>query len=62
MRTWIDVRGRVMPQRTDIEDLLRVVVENVGTSLGTNVIIPQDVVDGALQLRVLYPNIEVLLL
>ena len=61
VRTWIDVRGRVMPQRTDLEGLLRVVVEDVNTPVGPNIVIPQDVVDGALQLKSLYPNIEVLL-
>jgi len=61
VRTWIDVRGRVMPQRTDLEGLIRVVVEGVDDPVGANVIIPQEVVDGALQLRRLYPNIEALL-
>ena len=60
VRTWIDVRGRVMLQRSD-EDLLRVVVEDVDTPVGPNIIIPQDVVDGALQLHTLFPEIEVLI-
>ncbi len=61
VRTWIDVRGRVMPQRSDLQGLLRVVVEGRDGPLGPNDVIPQDVVDGALQLRALFPNIEVLL-
>ncbi len=61
VRTWIDVRGRVMPQRTDLEGMLRIIVEDVDTPVGTNVIIPQDVVNGALQLRALYPDLQDLL-
>ncbi len=61
VRTWIDVRGRVMQQRTDIEGLLRIVVIDVDTPVGPNVVIPQGVVDGALQLRGLYPDTEVLI-
>ncbi len=55
VRTWIDVRGRVMQQRLDIEGLLRVVVEGSDSPLGPNVVIPQGVVDGALQLKALLP-------
>jgi cell division septal protein FtsQ len=61
VRTWIDVRGRVMPQRTDLEGMLRIVVEGEDTPVGPNVVIPQDVVDGALQLKTLYPDLEALL-
>jgi hypothetical protein len=61
VRTWIDVRGRVMQQRTDLQNLLRIVAEDTDTPVGPEGQIPQAVVDGALQLRALYPNIEVLL-
>ncbi|MBN2471911.1 MAG: FtsQ-type POTRA domain-containing protein [Anaerolineae bacterium] len=57
VRTWIDVRGRVMQQRLDIEGLLRVVVEDGKEPLGPNVIIPQGVVDGALQMKALQPDL-----
>jgi hypothetical protein len=60
VRTWIDVRGRVMQQRTDLEGLLRIMVEESDEPLGAHMVIPQEVVDGALQLRTLYPNIEML--
>ena len=59
-RTWIDVRGRVMPQRSDLGGLLRIVAEGDDEAIGPDRIIPQDVVDGALQLRALYSNIDVL--
>ncbi len=61
VRTWIDVRGRVMPQRTDLEGLLLIIAEDVDTPVGPHIVIPQDVVDGALQLKRLYPNIETLI-
>ena len=61
VRTWIDVRGRVMPQRTDLEGMLRIVVEGEDTPVGPSVVIPQGVVDGALQLKTLYPDLEALL-
>ncbi len=61
VRTWIDVRGRVMQQRVDRADLLRIVVEGSDTPIGPNVIIPQDVVDAALQIRALLPDLEVLI-
>jgi len=61
VRTWIDVRGRVMQQRVDRTDLLRVVVEGSDAPLGTDVVIPQDVVDAALQIRALRPDLEALI-
>ncbi len=58
---WVDVQGRVMRQREDRADLLRVVVDgSVEGPVGPNVIIPQDAVAGALQLKAMYSNIEVL--
>lgn len=61
VRTWIDVRGRVMQQRIHLEDLLLISVEGSDTPVGPNVVIPQDVVDGALQLRSLLPTLEELI-
>lgn len=61
VRTWIDVRGRVMLQRIDIGGLMRVVVEGSDTPVGPNVVIPQDVVDGALQIKVLKPELAELI-
>ncbi len=56
--TWIDVQGRVMEQRGERPDLLRVVVE------GETDIIPERIelntVTGALQLRELLPDTRVL--
>lgn len=61
IRAWIDVRGRVMPQRLDLAGLLLIITEGIDTPIGPHIVIPQDVVDGALQLRALYPNIETLI-
>jgi hypothetical protein len=59
--TWIDLQGRVMRQREDRPDLLRISAENIIEGpLGPDVQISEDVVNGALQLRSLFPNIEVL--
>lgn len=59
-RTWIDVQGRVMPQRSDIPGLLRIVADGEVDALSGETAIPQEVVDGALQLKALYPGIDVL--
>jgi cell division septal protein FtsQ len=57
--TWIDLQGRVMRQRADDPDLLRIQAMNLpDATLGQTV--PIDVVTGALQLRSMYPNIDVL--
>jgi hypothetical protein len=40
--------------------MLRIVVDDVTTPVGENVVIPQDVVDGALQLRELYADLDML--
>lgn len=61
VRTWIDVRGRVMQQRIDLEGLLLISVEGSDMPVGPNVVIPQDVVDGALQLHTLLPTLEALI-
>jgi hypothetical protein len=58
---WIDVQGRVMRLREDRPDLVRISVDAVVEGpLGPNVAVPLDVVTGALQLKSLYPNIDVL--
>ncbi len=62
VRTWVDVQGYIMPMRDDSVDLLRIVVEGVDTIVDPYRRIDQDIVDGALQLRSLRPNIEVLFL
>jgi cell division septal protein FtsQ len=61
VRTWIDVRGRVMLQRSDLTGMLRIMVLDVDTPVGPNVIIPQRVVDGALQLHELFPNTDMMI-
>ena len=61
VRVWVDVNGIVMKQREDRPDLLRVVVPNAAEPLDVGARIPQTVVDGALQLRQRYANIDVLL-
>ncbi|MFN8448602.1 MAG: FtsQ-type POTRA domain-containing protein [Anaerolineae bacterium] len=57
--TWIDLQGRVMRQRENRPDLLRVTVDSavVGT-VGAQV--DQDVVSGAVQLQSLLPGVTVL--
>lgn len=58
---WVDIQGRVMRQREDRPDLVRVVVDNsVEGPLGPNVAVPLDAVTGALQLKSLRLNIDVL--
>lgn len=58
---WVDIQGRVMRQREDRPDLVRVVVDSsVEGPLGPNVAVPLDAVTGALQLKSLRPNIDVL--
>jgi hypothetical protein len=61
VRVWVDVNGIVMKQREDRPDLLRVVVPNSTEPLGAGARIPRTIVDGALRLRKLHPNIDVLL-
>jgi hypothetical protein len=58
--TWMDIQGRVMRQREDRPDLLRIVSDVEDGPLGQNVQIDIGIVSGALQLRALYPNISVL--
>lgn len=58
--TWIDVQGRVMSLREDRSDLVRILAVDGDGPLGPNVQLPLDVVTGALQMKTLYPNIDVL--
>jgi hypothetical protein len=53
--TWIDLQGRVMRQRQDRTDLLRITVDGVEGPLGPNVRIDEAIVVGALQLRTILP-------
>jgi hypothetical protein len=57
---WIDLQGRKMALREDRDDLLRVVVDGIEGELGDNVPIPVEIVNGALQLGELLPDIELL--
>lgn len=57
---WVDVQGRVMQQREDRSDLARIVTDNSDGPIGQNVQVPLEVVTGALQLKALRPNIDVL--
>ncbi len=57
--TWIDLQGRVMRQRENRPDLLRVSVDSsVSGSVGTT--ISADIVTGAVQLQSLLPGANVL--
>jgi hypothetical protein len=59
--TWIDLRGRVMLLREDRPDLLRIVADNaLEGPLGPNVQLDPDIVGGALQLRSLFPELQLL--
>ncbi len=57
--SWIDLQGRVMRQREDRPDLLRISVDNTITD-PVGVTIDPDIVTGALQLQSLLPGIHVL--
>lgn len=59
--TWIDLQGQVMQLREDRTDLIRVSYEGLAdAALGPNDTIPADVVNGALQLRALLTDIDVM--
>jgi cell division septal protein FtsQ len=59
--TWIDLQGRVMRQREDRPDLLRVSADGADLGpLGPQDSVDEDAVSGALQLRTLFPDISVL--
>jgi hypothetical protein len=58
---WIDLQGRVMRQRENRDDLLRISADNaIEGPLGPNVRIETAIVNGALQLRELLPQTTVL--
>lgn len=57
---WLDIQGRVMNQREDRPDLLRILSEVGDGPLGPNVQIEVDIVAGALQLKALRSNIDTL--
>lgn len=59
--TWVDLQGRVMTLREDRPDLVRVSYEGLASSaLGPNDTIPEDVLQGALQLHTLFPEVDLL--
>jgi cell division septal protein FtsQ len=58
--TWVDIQGRVMQMREDRTDLVRIDSADNDGPIGPNVLVPLDVVAGALQLKNLRSNIEVL--
>ncbi|MBZ0290668.1 MAG: FtsQ-type POTRA domain-containing protein [Anaerolineae bacterium] len=58
--TWVDVQGRVMQQREERKDLVKIESNDSEGPLGPNVQVPLNVVAGALQLKNLRPNIETL--
>lgn len=57
--SWIELSGRMMAQREERANLVRVIAEGdaFGGPLAANETIPQDVVAGALQLRELLPDV-----
>ena len=59
---WVDLQGRVMRQREDRPDLIRIVVDNsaLDNPVGPESRIDPGVVNGALQLQSLFPNMTVL--
>jgi hypothetical protein len=61
VRVWVDVNGIVMMQREDRPGMLRIVVPNAEEPISVGQRIPKTVVDGAIQLRQRYPNVDVLL-
>jgi cell division septal protein FtsQ len=57
--TWVDLQGRVMALREDRPGLVRVSYEGLASSaLGPNDTIPEDVLQGALQLHSLFPEVD----
>lgn len=58
---WIDLQGRVMKQREDRPDLLQVSADNsIEGPLSPNERLSPDIVNGALQLHTLMPNVKIL--
>lgn len=59
--TWIDLQGRVMRQWEDRDDLLRVHADNMfDEPLSPEDRIDREIVNGAVQLKVLMPNAEMM--
>lgn len=58
--TWIDVQGRVMQQREDRPDLLRIADYVTEGPLAPNTRLQTEIITGALQLRSMFPNIDLL--
>ncbi|MCB9452665.1 MAG: FtsQ-type POTRA domain-containing protein [Anaerolineaceae bacterium] len=59
--TWIDLQGRVMRQREDRPDLVRVVAENsIEGPIGPNTQLEDSIVSGTLQLHALFPDLPFL--
>jgi hypothetical protein len=57
--TWIDLQGRVMRQYEDRPDLLRVAADqSIEGPLGPNVRIDAGIVNGAVQLHALFPDVS----
>ncbi len=56
---WVDLQGRIMPSRAERPDLIHIVTEDaeIGGGLDANQRIPQGVVNGALQLYELLPDL-----
>ena len=54
--TWVDIQGRVMNQREDRPDLLKVLSDVQDGPLGQNVQLGVDIISGALQLKALNPS------
>lgn len=60
VNTWVDVQGRVMNQREDRPDLLRIESDVNDGPLAPNVLVDLDVVTGALQLKAIAPSLTTL--
>ncbi|MBZ0293600.1 MAG: FtsQ-type POTRA domain-containing protein [Anaerolineae bacterium] len=58
--TWIDVQGRVMQQREDRPDLLRISDYVTEGPLAPNTKLDTRIISGALQLRSMFPTIDLL--
>ena len=57
---WVDQYGEIFPARKNLEWLLPIVVEDESNTIDVNKKIPSDVIEGAMQLKALRPNIEML--
>ncbi|MBI3764580.1 MAG: FtsQ-type POTRA domain-containing protein [Chloroflexi bacterium] len=57
---WVDRGGIFFPARSDIQGLLPVIVDDAQTPLAEGQTVPVEAIEGALQLRALRPNVELL--